>query len=99
MDHNPIVRLDSDLLAAALHEALPEPLRPSSRDLAEAVIAHLTGHQSIAPGAAMQLRSALEALAGYEVPSGGALIQFPSSAQLGDVRIGDVAGHDINKNR
>jgi hypothetical protein len=87
--------LDPTALAAALREALPADQRHLADALAAAVAAHAGGASSSEREA--QLRPALEALAGQDVASSGRLIHFPENAQLGDVRVGDVAGRDVIK--
>lgn len=85
-----------------LRPILPDDLQPAALALAQILSAIVNGQISPAEaesGLAQDevLRPVLQALAGREIASQSALISFGAGSQLGDVSIGDVAGHNLVK--
>ena len=91
-DMNPVV------LADDLRAMLPDADAAQLKAFAEALLVATSGHLS-PESAQATLREhgpLLRALGGREVTSGGVRLSF-DRAQIGDVRIGDVAGRDVIK--
>lgn len=65
--------------------------------LADAAIGMVSPAQAQARLSALDLASAVRALAGHEIRAGSTLLSFGAGSQIGDVSIGDVAGGSITK--
>ena len=78
----------------ALRAALPAHLHTHAPALAR-LLADAAAHPSAPAPADPALAPVLAALAGQELRTANALVSFGEGSQLGDVRIGDVAGGDI----
>ncbi|MFV9506755.1 MAG: hypothetical protein AB4911_19560 [Oscillochloridaceae bacterium umkhey_bin13] len=87
-------------LEQALSARLPADLRMTAPDLAalfagvlsdQLTIVEVEAHLSANP----QLQAALRSLAGRQITSNQAVIHFGTGTQLGDIRIGTIAGRDI----
>lgn len=91
-----------DDITAALRQHLPADLHSAIPTLAH-ILTEISNGTLRAEEAQAQLATNADltrifrALAGHQVEAGHSLISFGSSAQMGDVQIGDVAGGNIIK--